>query len=244
MKNLIFCFLSIGISLLSKGQEVTITGSTKGVAPITSFKTDDPALMFFFKFNLADSGFWEHVELSPDIAFSSKTVLWFGDMWARINYWSKRDTLRKTIYTVGLDFPSPFGQQYTLPDGKEITQVVIYYTLQGKVVRRVGKNLSFTFDYWYLECTKMRYGVKGHYVSLSSIWNKEIDNKNFVLSANPNLFYLNFTDGTNGLVGSLELNIIHPKTGLFAGVLGLTPITSNQVKRNWNVSVGKTILLH
>lgn len=163
-------------------------------------------------------------------------------MWLRGNFWSKKDTTRKTIYTVGVDFPSPFGQQYVLPSGEKITQLVIYYTLQGKVVHKLGKNFSITFDYWYLESTKMKYGVKGHYVSLSGIWTPKI-NKDFVLSLNPNIFYLDYSDNTKGVVGSLGVTAIHSKTGLFAGMLGLMPIKSEQVKRNWNLSVGKTFKL-
>ncbi len=149
----------------------------------------------------------------------------------------KKDTLKKTVYTVGVDFPSLFGQSYTLPTGEIIDQTVVYYTIQGKIKRFVNKNLSFVLDYWYLRATDMKYGVAGSYISTSVVWDKNI-NKNLSFTGNPNIFYLGYTDGTKGFVGSLGLTVTHKRSGLFLGALGLTPIASKQVKSNWNVSLG------
>jgi hypothetical protein len=241
MKRFIILILLMKTVSFVNGQHMTLMGSNEGVAPISSFSVDEPVIMMFFKTNLADSGFWSHIEVSPDVAIKSGNELWFTELWLRGNYWAKKDTLKKTVYTVGINFPSFFGQKYTLPTGEEINQVVTYYDLQAKVTRKLSKKLSLSFEYWYLRCTDMRYGVAGHYASINGLFTQQLDNgNNFVLSVNPNLFYLDLTNKTKGLVGSLGINIIHPKTGLFAGVMGITKVTSDQVARNGNVSLGIT----
>lgn len=241
MKKIFFLatFLAIGFFVKIHGQTVTVVASNKGVAPIPAFGIENPAVLVFFNTKLGEKGFFEHVEFSPDIAFNSGSRLWFTDAWVRYNHWAKKDTLKKTVYTVGVDFPSLFGQSYTLPTGEIIDQTVVYYTIQGKIKRAINKNLSLTLDYWYLRATDMKYGVAGSYISGSASWDNNI-NKNVSFTVNPNIFYLEYTDGTKGFVSSLGLTVAHKKSGLFLGALGLTPVTSKQVKSNWNVSLGIT----
>jgi hypothetical protein len=239
MKKIIFFVTFLVIVIFSKSQTVTVVAANKGVGPIPAFSIENPAVLLFFNTKLGEKGIWEHIEFSPDIALNSGSRLWFSDVWLRYNYYGKNDTLKKTVYTVGVDFPSLFGQEYTLPTAEKINQLVTYFTVQGKIKRMVNKNLSLTLDYWYLRATNMKYGVAGSYISTSASWNKEVGKK-FIFSANPNVFYLDYTDGTKGFVGSLGLTLAHKKSGLFIGTLGLTPITSKQVKSNWNVSLGIT----
>lgn len=233
MKKYFFvAFATLLFLQTATSQTVTAILTNNGVAPISSFSSGQPAAMVFINTNIS-----KHLEFSPDVAFNAKNgELWFTDFWLRYNWF---DSTKKWIYTAGIDFPSFFGQPSTNSRGEKINQIVVYGTLQGKIKRALNKNLSLTMDYWYMFCTDMRYGVKGHYLNLFGEWNKNVGNK-FLLTTNPNFFYLNYSDGVKGFVGSCNLTMSHKKSGLFIGVLGVMPVTSKQVSKNWNVSLGIT----
>jgi hypothetical protein len=237
MKKSLILIALMAIVLNAQTQTLTAIAANKGVAPIPSFGIENPAVLVFINTKLGKKGVWEHIEFSPDVAFNSGNRLWFSDVWLRYNHWSKKDTLKKTVYTLGVDFPSLFGQPYMLPTGETLNQVVVYWTVQGRIKRILNKNLSLTLDYWYLRATEMKYGVAGSYISTSASWEKGI-NKKLSFTANPNIFYLGYTDRTKGFVSSLGVTLTHKKSGLFLGALGLAPITSKQVKSNWNISLG------
>lgn len=239
MKKISITIAFIVVVLFIKAQTVTVIASNKGVAPIPAFSIEEPAVLLFFNTKLGEKSIWKHIEFSPDIALNSGNKLWFSDLWVKYNHWAKKDSLKNTVYTVGVDFPSLFGQQYILPSGEKINQLVTYFTVQGKVFRRINNNFSITFDYWYLQGTNMKYGVAGSYVSTSALWSKKINNF-FTFFANPNVFYLDYTDGTKGFVSSLEFTVLHKKSGIFFKTLGLAPIVSKQVNSNWNISLGVT----
>jgi hypothetical protein len=238
MRKLIFWFLSLGMSLLVKGQTVTLSATNNGMAPIPSFKLGEPAVFVFYKTSLGKKGFLKHIEMSPDLAFNATNgEMWFTDWWLRYNWWS--DSLKKWTLTAGFDLPSYFGQKVINIYGEEITQNVIYYTAQLKAKRVLSKKVSVTADYWYLAATKMQYGTKGHYFSVSADWEEKLGEKVLFL-ANPNVFLLSYSDGTKGWAGSVGASFVHKKTGLFLGGTVLTRITSKQVDFGWSVSFGVT----
>lgn len=219
---------------LTKGQTLTVMGTNNGIAPIPAFTLGKPAGLIFLKTNIS-----KHLEFSPDVAFNATNgKLWFTDLWLRYNWWAKKDTTKKTVVTVGVDFPSYFGGTY-MDQGKEISQLVVYYATQLKVKRFISKSLSVTADYWYSGPTEIKFGTKGHYLSISGEWEKELA-KRYSFTINPNVFYLSYSDGTTGWAASTAVSIGHKKSGLFVGVSGLVPITSKQIKATWNISAGIT----
>lgn len=219
--------------MTANAQTATFTFSQNGVAPIPAFTLGKPAGLVFFKTNLT-----KHLEFSPDVTFSLQDGrLWFSDLWFRYNF--ALDTANTWIATIGGDFPSYFGQPFTGARGENIDQILRYPTCQAKL-RHLFKDGNFiAFDYWYTQAIEAEYGVKGSYISLSYNWTKPLG-KDFSFNTIPNVFFLSYSDGTNGFVSSLDASVSHTKSGLFIDLLGLTTITANNVNPTWSVSLGIT----
>ena len=234
MKKVLSTLVCIVIAITIRSQTTTVIFTNNGIAPIPAFTLGKPAGLAFVNANIS-----KHIEIDPDVTFSLATgKLWFSDVWLKYSFWS--DSTKKWLFTIGADFPSYFGQSYTDAAGKTIDQIVLYPTAQLKVKHTINKNLTATLDYWYTQATKIEYGTKGSYISLSTDWNKTLPKKVYSLELNPNVFYLTYSDGTKGLAGSFSVNLFHIKSGIFIGTQGLVPITVKSLKSTWNISVGLT----
>lgn len=229
---LIFSFLVLAVKS-ALAQTATFIFSQNGVAPIPAFNLGKPAGLVFFKTNLG-----KYLEFSPDVTFSLKDGrLWFSDMWLRGNI--PLDSTGRWIATIGVDFPSYFGQPFTGQSGEKIDQILRYPTCQAKLRRTFKGGNTITFDYWYTQAIEAEYGVKGSYISLSCNWNKSLG-ADFSFNAIPNLFFLSYSDGTKGFASSVNATVSHNKTGLFIDVLGLTSLTAKKVNPAYSVSLGIT----
>ena len=233
MKNLFMLFVVLFLGLNSiYSQTVTVVTTTNGIAPIPAFTLGKPAALVFLSTNLS-----KHFSFSPDIAFSTKDgSFWFSDLWLR--YHTELDSAKKWNMIVGVDYPSFIGGSSTNASGKKISTISIYPTGQLCLERKVGANHSLVLDYWYLKATDMSTGIKGSYLSLSFFYHKPL--KDFSFGLHPNLFYLNYSDGTKGFVGALDVKLSHKKTGLFFASQGMSPLGADKVKSGWNLSLGIT----
>ncbi|MFA6355281.1 MAG: hypothetical protein WCW65_02560 [Candidatus Paceibacterota bacterium] len=232
MKSYVLLFvLFLGFSNLHS-QTVTVVTTTNGIAPIPAFTLGEPAALVFLSTNLS-----EHFSFSPDIAFSMKDgSFWFSDLWLR--YHTNLDSAKKWTLIVAVDYPSFIGGSATNAAGRKISTTEIYPTGQLCLEKKVRENNSLVLDYWYLKATDMITGIKGSYLSLSFYYNKPLKNLSFGL--HPNLFYLNYSDGTKGFVGALDVKLSHNKSGLFFASQGISPLGAEKVRSGWNLSLGIT----
>lgn len=223
-------FFGFLIPISSESQTITVLTTTNGIAPIPAFTLGEPAALL-----ILDTKLSKHLSLTPDIAFSLKNGnLWFSDIWLRYTF--NPDTAKKWAFIVGLDSPSFVGESTTNEVGKEIKRAANYSTAQLCVKRNVGKYNSIILDYWYLWAFDMTTGIKGNYISLSFNFMKPFEK--FSLMSNPNIFHLNYSDGTKGFVGAIDFKLTHNKSGLFLASQGTTPISAKTVKSSWNISIG------
>lgn len=232
MKNLVLLLvLFLGFTTL-KSQTVTVITTTNGIASIPAFTLGEPAVLVFLRTNIS-----KHFSFSPDITFSMKDgSFWFSDLWLR--YHTDLDSTKKWTVIVGVDYPSFIGGSATNTAGKKISTTSIYPTGQLCLERKVGKSNLLVLDYWYLKATDMTTGIKGSYLSLSFYYNKPL--KDFSFGLHPNLFYLNYSDGTKGFMGALDVKFSHNKSGLFFASQGISPLGADKVKSGWNLSLGIT----
>jgi len=233
MKKLfLFLFLLTAFTFISKSQTVTAIVTTNGISPIPAFTLSEPAGLIF-----VDTKLGKHFIFAPDITFSLKDGrLWFSDLW--LKYELNLDLAKRWIAIVGIDCPAYIGQSTIDNNGKKISKAENYPTGQFCIKHRIGEKNTVIFDYWYLQAVDMTTGIKGSYISLSFNLVKELKQLSFI--SNPNVFYLNYSDGTKGFVGSINAILCHNKSGFFISTQGMTPITTDKIKAAWNISLGIT----
>lgn len=223
--------LFLGVTTL-KSQTVTVITTTNGIAPIPAFTLGEPATLVFLNTNLS-----KHFSFSPDIAFSLKDGnFWFADLW--LTYHTNLDSAKNWNMTIGVNCPSFVGGSTTDVIGNNVSTASAYSIGQLCLERKVGKSNLLVLNYWYLKAIDMSTGMKGSYLSLSYSIIKPI--KDFSFALVPNLFYLNYSDGTKGFAGSLDAKFSHNKSGLFIAGQGMSPLVANKVKSGWNLSLGIT----
>lgn len=225
-KSLILLVIVFGIYKLSISQTVTFIATTNGIAPIPAFALGQPAGII-----LLDTKLGKHFNFSPDLAYSLKDgSFWFADLWFR--YHTNTDSLKKWNFIVGVSYPSFTSGSAVSLAGKKVFTTSIYPIGQLSLERKIGKNDLLILDYWYLRAVDMTTGIKGSYISLLYSYNKTFEKLS--LSAHPNLFYLNYSDGTNGFVMSIDVKLSHNKSGLFLarqeiyslGATGVNPVSN------------------
>lgn len=227
---ILVCALQIKAQIRS--QTVEISTTTNGIAPIPAFKLGEPAGLIFFNTSVG-----KHFIIAPDITFSlNDGKLWFSDVW--VKYYWKLDSASRWTAILGADFPSFIGQATIDNHGQKITKAENYPT--GEIaIKYMLKNWdNITLDYWYLQALNMKTGIKGSYLSLSYNFSKNIWGDNFSIDCSPNIFYLNYSDGTNGFACSIKTSISHSKTGLFISTQEMAPLTVNNTTACWNISAG------
>lgn len=230
----ILLFLGLFSCFHTFGQILTTTVTTNGIAPIPSFTLEKPAAFVVINTNIT-----KHLEFSPDFAFNLKDGNpWIMDTWLKWN--QNLDSNWKWVATVAVNW-SIFFQPY-LDGGEKITQSVRYPNPELKLKFTPNKMHSFTVDYQYMWAVEKKYGVKGSYYGFLYSLSKELHK--FVLSGNANNFYLHFSDGTHGWSGSLDANLMHAKSGLFAGFQFVQPYNLNNAKFQKGFFIGISRKLH
>lgn len=231
MKKTLLFLLMVFVATLASGQEITVIATNNGIAPVPAFTLGKPAGLVLMRMNLT-----KHLEFAPDINFSLEDgKLWFADLWLKYSF--NLDSAKKWTAVVGIDFPSQVGQAFTF-DGERIHQSVVYGILKSSLNYAINENNSVMLDYWYTYTSKLKYGVKGSYLSLLYTWKKPF--KKFTIASNLNLFYINYSDGAKGLSGSVTTKLTHTKTGLFISTQEMSPLIAQKVNTEWNVSFGIT----
>lgn len=229
-KLVILSFFALLSCTYIEAQEITAITTTNGIAPIPAFTLGKPAGLIFFETKLNN-----HFSLSPDVSFSLKDGnLWFSDLWIRYSF--NPDTAKRWTVIIGVDYPAYIGKSTIDENGRMISKVANYPTGQLCIKRNINKNNSITLDYWYLQAIDMTDGIKGSYLSLSYGFKKSL--KTFSFGSNLNVFYLNYSDKTNGFAGSITAKLSHNKSGLFVSAQGMSPIKASKVNADWNASLG------
>lgn len=234
MKKLLFVLALALCATKMHGQTLTAVASTKGIAPIPAFNLPEPAGLIFLNTKITNN-----LEFSPDFTYSLKDGKgWFLDTWLRYNV--TLDSAKRWVATAGYDW-SFFFQPYTA-NGEAITQTVRYPTYQARLKFIQNAESTFTFDYWYTYPIERAHGITGSYISIMYSRTKEL--QKVVLSSNPNLFYISYSDGTKGFLGSIDFSCAHKKSGLFVSTQLLKPITANNSRLVYNFSIGITRKLY
>lgn len=236
MKNYFFITTFILCAYVCKGQSSAVFSITNnGIAPIPAFNLGRPSVSVFTEMKLT-----KNLSFCPDFALDATTGKgWYADTWLR---WTQPlDSAGRWKAIVGFDW-SYYFQAFELGTNKAITQTVMYPTYQGKLIFSANSKSSFTTDFWYTYpiSSEKEYGVKGMYISTKYTYSSHLGKK-FDLSSGVNLFYINYSDGSNGFAASYDVSINHSKSGLFFTpqlLHSLSSQTQTKVKPNWNLTLG------
>lgn len=235
MKQYILVVVSC-ICIHAGGQTLTAYATNNGMGTIPAFTLGKPAGLIFLTTNITPK-----LEFSPDFTFQLKDFKgWFLDAWLKWN--QPLDKNKKWIATAGVDW-SLFFRDVPLESGEgEISQSIRYPMLEGKLKYAPNAGSAFVFDYQYGWTMGKEYKDGGHYYSLQ--YQRDVDLKQFVLSASLNTFYLDYCYDVKGFDAFFESTIGHKKSGLFAGLHLIQPITVKQTQFDWGVQVGIKRSLH
>lgn len=237
MKRLIVVLCVLSLSGYAQSN-ATFAITNNGIAPVPAFNLGRPSVSVFTEMKLS-----KNLSFCPDFALDATTGRgWYADTWIR---WTQQlDSTGRWKAVVGFDW-SYYFQNFEVSTNKNITQTVMYPTYQAKLLFSPNDNNSITADCWYTYpiASEKQYGISGIYISTKYTNIKKIS-KAFNLVSGANLFYINYTDGSNGFASSYDANLIHNKSGLFVSpqiLHSISPKEQTNVKFNWNISLGITV---
>lgn len=227
---LIVCGLFFAVST-THAQTVTAGVTNNGINFVPSFSLDKPAVLTAADLNLS-----KHIEYLPDFACAlADGKGWYTDQWIKWN--QSLDTGGKWVITAGFDWQFYF-QPVKTANGDVTMQLVHYPMYEGKVKFSPNSKNAFLIDYIYQYAVEEKYGVKAHYASASYIRTREM--KKFVLAGTFTCYYLNTTDSSVGIVGWVDINFSHKKSGLFVDLQAIDAISATNVPFRWSATVGIT----
>ncbi len=225
---LVICGLTSLVGTIH-AQTVTAGMTNNGINVIPSFSLNKPAITTAASLNLS-----KHIEYDPDFACAlADGKGWYTDQWVRWN--QSLDTAGKWVATVGFDWQMYF-QPISTFTGDPIMQMVHYPTYEAKVKFSPNSKNAFVIDYWYTSAVEERYGVKAHYAAASYI--RTTDMKKFVLNGTLTCYYLNSTDNSVGIIGWVDVNLSHKKSGLFIDLQAINKISADNVPFAWSATFG------
>ena len=230
MKKIVLILGGLIYFASSNAQTITAGITSNGIQPIPSFSLNKPAILTSGCLNVT-----KHIEYDPDCAIALIDGKgWYTDQWVRWN--QNLDTSGKWVLTGGLDWQL-FCQPLSVGTDN-VTQTVHYPTIEAKIKFSPTSKNSFVIDYWYTSAIETKYGIKGHYAGASYVRTQEI--KKIIFMGTATCYYLNSTDGSVGLIGWIDANISHKKSGMFLDIQAINPISATAVPFNWCITLGVT----
>lgn len=192
--------------------------TNNGIATVPLFSLGKPASIFIF----------EHTSSKFKFVNESSINLSTGSAWFINNWIHYRKQINNFEFLLGGGYILDFPQNST----------VTHYTIfEPKILYKSKQVGSFEFKIQFARPINidLNNGVKGTYSAF--IYSKRIEANKFMFNTALQICNINFVESIKGFSSSATVNVIHKKTGLFAGTQGIKPMIKN-IDPSWNLSLG------
>jgi hypothetical protein len=224
-------------SLRSKlNPSCTISLNSNGIASIPAFSLGKPAVVA--SVGLAK---WR-LSFDPTLAYGLDMRPWFIDSWLHLKIIDKPSFVLRT----GFNF-SNFFTDYIPPENVTLPEKILqgqrYWAIEVAAIRYFTPATSLTVMYWN-DRGQDPGTLLGHYFTVIGDKSDIRLGKNWMLSANIQLFYINYTGDNDGLFVSPRLGISPVRVPVAIFFQANQAITSNIDPFpgfNWNVGIAYTL---
>lgn len=199
-------------------KKLTASGSfsinSNGVASVPAFTLGDPA--FITSVSIAKGRF----SYDPVLGYGLNLKPWFFDNWLHYKF------IARPIFEMRAGFNySTYFSEYTTPE-ETILQGQRYFTFALEAFYTFKPKNSLQFAWWN-DRGQEPGTIKGNYLS-AAFERTEIEvAKKLLLSANGQLFYINYTDNNDGLFITAKVSAAVKNIPLLLYFHGIQAITSN-----------------
>ncbi|HTH93005.1 MAG TPA: hypothetical protein VL576_00805 [Candidatus Paceibacterota bacterium] len=205
-KGFLTLIILVSIVSFAKAQSITAFVTSNGLAPVPAFKLGKPAAFLAFDGNIISTKRFS-LEANPDLGIDlTNGQGWFGDTWLQGNL--KLDTAGRWIASAAIDWSLIFVQQ---ANGK--TMSVPYPTTKLQMRFTMDPKNAFDLESWYTKAIPLSDGIAGTYTSFQYTRSQQLGST-YTISATANLFYLDYSDGTQGFARSISASLTH-KSGVY-----------------------------
>ncbi len=171
----------------------TISLNSNGIATIPAFSLDKPAIIA--SITLAKNRF----SYDPQLAYGLDLRPWYIDNWLHYKFVDKPYFEFRTGFNI-----STFFSEYKLED-ESIWQGQRYFAIELAVAYKISPNSSLSFAYWN-DRGQDNGTLTGHFFNLVGERSEINIGKCVLLSANIQLFYINYEGNNDGLFVSPKIS--------------------------------------
>jgi len=188
--------------------------NSNGVASVPAFTLGEPA--FITSVSIAKKRF----SYDPVLGYGLDLKPWFFDNWLHYKF------IARPIFEMRAGFNySTYFSDYKLPD-ETILQGQRYFTYALEAVYTFKPKHSLQFAYWN-DRGQEPGTIKGHFLSVIGERTEIEVAKKLLLSANVQLFYINYTGENDGLFITAKVSAAVKNIPLLVYFHGIQAITSN-----------------
>jgi len=188
--------------------------NSNGVASVPAFTLGEPA--FITSVSIAKKRF----SYDPVLGYGLDLKPWFFDNWLHYKF------IARPIFEMRAGFNySTYFSEYKLPD-ETILQGQRYFTYALEAVYTFKPKHSLQFAYWN-DRGQEPGTIKGHFLSVIGERTEIEVAKKLLLSANVQLFYINYTGENDGLFITAKVSAAVKNIPLLVYFHGIQAITSN-----------------
>jgi len=188
--------------------------NSNGVASVPAFTLGEPA--FITSVSIAKKRF----SYDPVLGYGLDLKPWFFDNWLHYKF------ITRPIFEMRAGFNySTYFSDYKLPD-ETILQGQRYFTYALEAVYTFKPKHSLQFAYWN-DRGQEPGTIKGHFLSVIGERTEIEVAKKLLLSANVQLFYINYTGENDGLFVTAKVSAAVKNIPLLVYFHGIQAITSN-----------------